>query len=213
MRRPRIAYSDAVAARIFAELDRGRPLLQICRDDGMPGVATVHAWVRENRDGFGERYRAHAPKMGAPLTYSRAAAAKVCDELRAGRSLLEVCRDDGMPTDHAVRQWMKSDRDGFAARYRQAREIGYLALADEIIAIADANEAVQDGADDAPESVERSRLRVSVRCAQLARVLPRDARSDDSDPVREMLRLIDGRTRGLPTPAQCCPHCGGSLRK
>ena len=30
----------------------------ICRADGMPAASTIRRWVRENRDGFGTRYRA-----------------------------------------------------------------------------------------------------------------------------------------------------------
>jgi len=43
-----------------------------------------------------------------------------------------------MPSDRTAQAWMKTDRDGFATRYRQAREIGYLVTADTIIDIADA---------------------------------------------------------------------------
>ena len=38
-----------------------------------------------------------------------------------------------MPTETAVRIWVKQDREGCAAQYTQAREAGYERLADELI--------------------------------------------------------------------------------
>jgi terminase small subunit-like protein len=137
MRRRRIDYTDAVAARICDELRRGRKLMAICRDDGMPSRGTVLGWARANRHGFGERYRGLAHPHGTTSLYTRALADHICGELRTGRTLTDICDDPGMPSNRAVRAWMTDDRDGFAVRYRQARQIGYLAMADEIIDIAD----------------------------------------------------------------------------
>jgi hypothetical protein len=48
----------------------------------------------------------------------------VLDQLSFGRSLRAVCRDDGMPSLNTVLKWVRDDREGFAARYRQALRIG-----------------------------------------------------------------------------------------
>jgi hypothetical protein len=40
------------------------------------------------------------------------------------RALEVICRHPGMPAASTVRQWVKDDRGGFAARYRRARHIG-----------------------------------------------------------------------------------------
>jgi hypothetical protein len=44
--------------------------------------------------------------------------------LSSGRSLRAVCRDDGMPSLNTVLKWVRDDREGFAAPYRQALLIG-----------------------------------------------------------------------------------------
>jgi hypothetical protein len=57
--------------------------------------------------------------------YTTTLADRILGELRAGRSLQEICGDDGMPHHDTVLNWVKHDRDGFAARYRQARRCGH----------------------------------------------------------------------------------------
>jgi hypothetical protein len=241
MRTRYITYSDAIAQRICDELDSGRSLEAICRDDGMPCVATVHRWARLDLHGFGARYQRSRPPKGGPLIYSPAVAERICDQLRTGRTLADICDDEGMPSDSAVLHWTKVDRDGFRARYRQAREIGYMAMADEIIAIADdASNDWMARRERAPgpdgegerrlperESVERSRLRITARCWLLSRMLPRlfgdrlgiEATHEAGDSLRELMRIIDGRSRGLPAAEQAaapdhdgaprrCPSCG-----
>jgi hypothetical protein len=44
--------------------------------------------------------------------------------LSGGRSLRAVCRDHGMPSLNTVLKWVSDDREGFAARYRQALNTG-----------------------------------------------------------------------------------------
>jgi hypothetical protein len=253
MRRPRTTYSAAIAQRILDELDRGRRLERICCDDGMPCEATVHRWARLNLHGFGERYGGVRPPRGGPLLYTPDLAERICDQLRSGRTLHDICADAGMPADSTVLHWMKTDRDGFAARYLQAREIGYMAMADEIIAIADdagndwkasSSEAgagpreenasrKKGGEARVPdrESVERSRVRITARCWLLSRMLPRvfgdrlsvEATHQAGDSLREVMRIIDGRTRGLPAgeatappqqdaASRRCAGCGALLR-
>src|SRR3954469_12048020 len=60
---------------------------------------------------------------GGQWRYTAALAAHILGQLRSGRSLRAVCRDDGMPTLNTVLNWVKADRDGFAARYRAVRAI------------------------------------------------------------------------------------------
>jgi len=57
--------------------------------------------------------------------YTSEAAERVLGALRSGRSLRAVCRDDsGVPSLNTVLKWVKDDREGFAARYAEARSIG-----------------------------------------------------------------------------------------
>lgn len=79
-----------------------------------------------------------AGKVGAPRRYDRAAvAAHVCSELKRGRSLDDICRDEGMPHASTFLDWVEEDPAGIGQDYAHAREIGYTLLADEILAISD----------------------------------------------------------------------------
>lgn len=46
-------YQDVICERI----SEGESLRAICRDPGMPTEGAVRAWARDNRDGFGTKYR------------------------------------------------------------------------------------------------------------------------------------------------------------
>jgi hypothetical protein len=104
---------------------------------------------------------------------------------------------------------------GFAPRYSRAREVGFHVIADQLLAIAD------DGRDDHterrrengdieitlnPVNVTRSRLRCDTRRWLLSKMLPKhygdrpdpNAREEVRDTLAEVLKEIDGRTRGLP---------------
>lgn len=86
-----------------------------------------------------------------------------------------------MPSESAVRAWVLEDRDGFSAQYTRAREIGYHAMADELLEISD------DGTNDwmkrtqgedtidvvNNEAIARSRLRVDTRKWMLSKALPK----------------------------------------
>lgn len=57
----------------------------------------------------------------APVHYSPELAERICEHLRAGRSLGAICKDEGMPSVGTVQQWVRENRNGFAARYMHAR--------------------------------------------------------------------------------------------
>src|SRR4051812_43397800 len=50
-------YTPALADTICRRIAEGESLRSICRDTGMPSEGTVRGWAREDRDGFGSRYR------------------------------------------------------------------------------------------------------------------------------------------------------------
>lgn len=54
MSRPSI-YSPEIAEAIFERLEQGEALINICRDQGMPGVRTALRWAAEN-ESFGTEY-------------------------------------------------------------------------------------------------------------------------------------------------------------
>ena len=57
-------YGADVMAAVLDRLRAGETLRAICRDEGMPAAPTVMDWVKEDRDGFAERY-ARAREAGA----------------------------------------------------------------------------------------------------------------------------------------------------
>jgi terminase small subunit-like protein len=67
----------------------------------------VREWVTRDREGFAARYRrareAGRAKAGRPTPYTAATAERILRELSGGRSLGDVCRDDGMPGRGTVR--------------------------------------------------------------------------------------------------------------
>jgi hypothetical protein len=101
--------------------------------------------------------------------------------LAEGVTLREVCKADDMPHESTVRHWALTDHEGFFTHYAKAREIGYHAMADETIDIAD--NAVNDwmernGQDDEGwqangEHIQRSRLRIDTRKWLLSKALPK----------------------------------------
>jgi transposase-like protein len=138
---PTELYTEEITHRIFDGLLSGRRMCEICAEPGMPSAATVRLWVAEDRNGFAACYR-RARDIGevgiGPRTlYTPELAERILDELSGGRTLREVCRDPGMPSDNTVRWWVIENREGFAAHYELARQAGDEALADEILDIVD----------------------------------------------------------------------------
>jgi hypothetical protein len=167
----------------------------------------------------GRRQYRLTERRGRPTAYSAEIAERILDGLSEGRTLLDICDDQGLPTSRTVYSWVSENREGFAAHYHQAREIGCHTIADEILAIADdsRNDWVQRRAEagkpDGPvetvfdqEHVRRCRLRIDARRWLLSKILPKtygDRPDPNAGPVvidtlAELLRAIDGQTRGLP---------------
>ena len=165
------------------------------------------------------RYR-QLERRGRPAAYSAEIAEWILDGLSDGRTLLDICDDEGLPTSRTVHSWVTENREGFAARYHRAREIGCHTVADEILAIADDSRTdwvlrrTEAGKPDGPvevifdhEHVRRCRLRIDARRWLLSKILPRtygdrpdlNAIPEGRDTLAEVLKQIDGRTRGLPS--------------
>jgi hypothetical protein len=118
---------------------------------------------------------------GGQTVYNREIADKILERLREGEGLNTICRDPDMPSGSAVRGWALDDRDGFGARYARAREIGALAMADDILEIADdaRNDWMEKHGEDGVayvlngEHVARTKLRIDTRKWMLSKVLPK----------------------------------------
>jgi hypothetical protein len=121
-----------------------------------------------------------------------------------------------MPSIRTVNQWVQEDREGFKARYRDAREIGCYTIADQVLDIADDgrnDRTLRRGKDGTTEivtdqaNVKRSRLRCDARRWLLSKMLPKrfgdrpdpDTKHDVGDGWAELMKAVDGRTRGLPS--------------
>jgi hypothetical protein len=216
-------YTAEIADRILAGLASGRTLHDICLDDDLPSERTVYQWVSDDREGFTARYYqardAGRFKMGRPTLYTPELADRILYELSDGRTLRDICRADGMPTPATIRHWVLEDRDGFAARYREARELSYHDMAEELREIVDdgrndwMERCARDGRHQTVsnhENPRRSRLRYDARRWLLSNALPKlygnrsaaEAKDEASNPWAEFLKLIDGKTRGLPSEDQ-----------
>jgi len=122
-----------------------------------------------------------------------------------------------MPEEATVRSWAQDPKHEFSTQYVRAREIGYLAMADDIIEIADGKGSdvpPVEGEDQisASDKVQRDRLRVDTRKWLLAKALPKIfgekaelnvtgnlKHSDASEPVSDTHRWAT-EMLGRPTP-------------
>ena len=118
---------------------------------------------------------------GETSTFTHETARLICEQLATGKTLREVCRAENMPPESTVRLWALDDREGFAAHYTRAREIGYHAMADDMLEIADdgRNDWMERNGEDGAgwsvngEHMQRSRLRVDTRKWMLSKALPK----------------------------------------
>lgn len=122
-------------------------------------------------------------KGGRPSLYTPELVDSICARLETGEPMAQICRDDGMPAYRTVKDWIDGKPDVSAAIAR-AREIGFDAIAQDTLAIADdgRNDFMErlaaDGDERAQlafnsENVQRSRLRVDTRLKLLAKWDPK----------------------------------------
>lgn len=118
--------------------------------------------------------------MAPPDPYTPQVAAEICKRLAAGESLLGICEDPVMPHRSTVYEWVKDDRDGFADKYAQARNIGLDRMADEVLAIADTpvhgvkTRITADGIETTEgDMIEHRRLQVDTRKWYLSKLAPK----------------------------------------
>lgn len=117
---------------------------------------------------------------GRPSSYTEAVADAICDQLKDGGTLNEVCKQPGMPGEATVRSWALDDVNGFSAKYTRARELGYLKLADEILEIANTPvigvktvNKVSGIETTEADMIEHRRLQVDTRKWMLSKMLPK----------------------------------------
>jgi predicted secreted protein len=117
-------------------------------------------------------------KRGRPSSYTKEIADQMCELLSEGVPLREICRMEGMPYWRAVYRWMEAD-ENLSAHIARAREIGYDAIAEECLLIADTPKFGQkqvmsdDGATTTVEDMLGHRkLQIETRLKLLAKWSP-----------------------------------------
>lgn len=102
-------------------------------------------------------------ERGRPTAFTPELAAEIIARLAAGESLRKICTDDHMPHESTVRLWATDDREGFSTQYTRARQAQMDALAEDILEIADGDDA----------DVNRARLRVDTRKWLMSKIAPK----------------------------------------
>ena len=141
----------------------------------------------------------HKP-TGRPSTYDPDIAQQMCEQLSEGIPLREICRQEGFPAWRTVYDWMAKDPD-LAAAIAHARDVGYDALAEDCLRIADTpvlGEEISESEDE--EGVKRvtikevdmlghRKLQIETRLKLLAKFNPKKYgdrvthAGDDENPV------------------------------
>jgi hypothetical protein len=117
--------------------------------------------------------------MGQSSTYTPELAAEICARLSEGEPLRVICRDEHMPAWRTVYDWIRANPE-FATRIARARELGYDAIAEEALEIADTpksgvrTEETEDGYKTVREDMLGHRkLQVETRLKLLAKWSPK----------------------------------------
>lgn len=110
-------------------------------------------------------------------TYTDEIAEEICTRVSEGEPLEVICRSDGMPARRTVHDWLKTQAE-FAAKYADARALGFDSIAVEALNIAD--DGRRDYTVDADgrevvdhDHIQRSKLRVDTRLKLLSKWDPK----------------------------------------
>jgi hypothetical protein len=113
------------------------------------------------------------------IPYSETLATEICGRISAGEFLINICKDEDMPTVRSANQWLKDQTD-FAALHREAVNSRLNIFEDEVVTIADDSErdfkiVTKHGKQvkvlDA-DVIARAKLRAEVRKAHLKAYRP-----------------------------------------
>lgn len=117
--------------------------------------------------------------MGRPKgtdTYTPEMGRRICERVSELGSLRRACKEDGMPAENTVRQWLWRYAE-FAEEYARAKEAGIDALVEEALDISDDGsndwQETQHGPSLNGEHVSRSKLRVEYRRWLAERMAPK----------------------------------------
>jgi hypothetical protein len=111
-------------------------------------------------------------KASGHVRFSPKIADEICERLANGESLMQMCKQPGLPHRGSIMRWLLSDDpqyDAFRANYARAREMQAEVLADETIDIADATKRVRKS----HVAIESARLRIDARKWLAAKMRPK----------------------------------------
>jgi hypothetical protein len=100
---------------------------------------------------------------GRPSSYSEEIAENIIGGLMDGRSLVQICEDEGMPNRRTVLRWMENDGD-FAARCARAREMQADLMDDKIASLID---------NVTPESAPADRVKLAALQWRASKLAPK----------------------------------------
>lgn len=113
---------------------------------------------------------------GRPSTYDPEKAKRIIEQLSDGVPLRVICRQDDMPAWRTVYDWIAKDAE-LSAHITRARDLGYDAIAEECLDIADEVSGDYTETDKGmvynAEHVQRSKLKIETRLKLLAKWNPK----------------------------------------
>lgn len=133
---------------------------------------------------------------GRPSTYDPEKAKRIIEQLSDGIPLRVICRQDDMPAWRTVYDWIAKDSE-LSAHIARARELGYDAIAEECLDIADDISGDYTETDKGmaynAEHVQRSKLRIETRLKLLAKWNPKKY----GDKIQQEVTGADGQALAL----------------
>lgn len=138
-----------------------------------------------------EHYAPARPREASELSEVQV---QICRRIMLGESVRAICRDEAMPAQSTVFDWLRLNPE-FRSAYHLAKQLQAETLADEILEIADDASRDWVAGENGPvvdhEHVQRSRLRVDSRKWLAGKLAPK--RYGDASMVRVGMMDPGGR--------------------
>lgn len=137
------------------------------------------------------------------VSYTDELATEICDKLASGHSLRSICKEELMPSQYAVFDWIHKN-EAFAKQYAHARQTWADAEFENMMHIADTpqegqkTKITEDGVETViGDMIEHRRLQVDTRKWALARMSPKKygdsttLKGDKDNPLSSQGNLTD----------------------
>lgn len=176
--KPRSAAQRPAKTVAKAKTPKSNPVAQKVSNTGAPKRPDAKSSARTTDS------RKPKKPAGRPTAFSAEVATTICSRIAQGESLVNICKDETLPSRATVMRWLLEDSHvGFRDNYARAREAQADFYAEEIIDIADEEcTVVKHGEGDEAKDVEvafdsaavaRNRLRVDARKWYASKVAPK----------------------------------------